>query len=215
MLRFPVLAVNESDTKHLFDNRYGTGQSTLDAIIRATNLLLAGRNFVVARLWLVRQGRRLARARHGRQRHRHRGQSRARHRGGDGWLPRHADASKLPRSATSSSPSPATINVIDGQHLERMKDGAVIANSGHFNDEINIPALETLATGGTRIVRDFVEEYTYADGRKRLPAGRRAPGQPLGGGGPPRQRDGHELRQPGAGRGVHAAQNAKTLEPKV
>ncbi len=108
VLRFPVLAVNDSDTKHLFDNRYGTGQSTIDAIIRATNVLLAGRNCRRGRLRLVRQGRRLARAGPGRQRHRHRGRPGARHRGRNGWLPRDADARGRRRSATSSSPSPAT-----------------------------------------------------------------------------------------------------------
>ena len=81
MLRFPVIAVNESDTKHFFDNRYGTGQSTIDGIIRATNILLAGRNVVVAGYGWCGKGVALARPRHGRQRHRHRGRPGARPRG--------------------------------------------------------------------------------------------------------------------------------------
>jgi adenosylhomocysteinase len=165
VLRFPVLAVNDSDTKHLFDNRYGTGQSAVDAIMRATNILLAGRNFVIIGYgWC---GRGVA--------------SRARGMGAnvivtevdpvraieavmDGFrvmpLLEAAPLGDLFLTVTGD------LNVIDQPHLEAMKDGAIIANAGHFNDEINIPALERLATGGHRAVRDFVEEYSYADGRK-------------------------------------------------
>jgi adenosylhomocysteinase len=165
VLRFPVLAVNESDTKHLFDNRYGTGQSTLDAIVRTTNLLLAGRNFVVLGYGWCGKG--VA--------------SRARGMGSnvivteinpvraieavmDGFrvMPM-LEASGIGDIFVSVT---GNINVIDGQHLERMKNGAIVCNSGHFNDEINIPALEKLATGGHRTVRDFTEEYTQADGRR-------------------------------------------------
>jgi adenosylhomocysteinase len=165
VLRFPVLAVNESDTKHLFDNRYGTGQSTVDAIIRATNLLLAGRNFVVAGYGWCGKG--VA--------------SRARGMGANVIVtevdPVRAIEAVMDGFRVMPMLEAATIgdifvtvtgdiNVIDQPHLQRMKDGAIIANSGHFNDEINIPALEALATGGHRPARDFVEEYTYADGRK-------------------------------------------------
>jgi adenosylhomocysteinase len=164
VLRFPVLAVNESDTKHLFDNRYGTGQSTVDALMRTTNILLAGRNFVVIGYgWC---GRGVA--------------SRARGMGSnvivtevdpvraieavmDGYrvmpLLEAAPIGDIFLTVTGD------LNVIDRPHLERMKDGAIIANAGHFNDEINIPALEHLATGGHQPVRDFIEQYTYADGR--------------------------------------------------
>ncbi|HEU5438981.1 MAG TPA: adenosylhomocysteinase [Ktedonobacterales bacterium] len=164
VLRFPVLAVNDSETKHFFDNRYGTGQSTVDAIIRATNLLLAGRTLVVLGYgWC---GRGVA--------------SRARGMGAnvivtevnpvraieavmDGFrvmpMAKAAEVGDIFVSVTGD------LHVIDRAHMERMKDGAVIANSGHFNDEINIPALEALATGGHRPARDFVEEYTLADGR--------------------------------------------------
>ncbi|HUY76846.1 MAG TPA: adenosylhomocysteinase [Ktedonobacterales bacterium] len=165
VLRFPVLAVNDSDTKHLFDNRYGTGQSTMDAIIRATNLLIAGRTFVVAGYGWCGKG--LA--------------SRAKGLGAnvivtevnpvralealmDGFrvMPM-VEAAPLADIVVTVT---GDLNVVDQPHLERMKPGAVIANSGHFNSEINIAALEALATGGHRPVRDFVEEYTYADGRR-------------------------------------------------
>lgn len=164
VLRFPVLAVNESDTKHLFDNRYGTGQSSVDAIIRATNVLLAGKTFVVFGYgWC---GRGLASRAHGM------GANvivcevdptRALEAVMDGYrvMPgvEAAAAGDIFVTVTGN------INVLDRQHLERMKDGALLANSGHFNDEINIPALESLSVAKRR-VRDFVDEYTYADGRK-------------------------------------------------
>jgi adenosylhomocysteinase len=162
-LEFPVLAVNEADTKHLFDNRYGTGQSTLDGIIRATNVLLAGKTVVVCGYgWC---GRGVA--------------SRARGLGAhvvvtevdsiraleavmDGYqvmpLLQAAAAGDIFITVTGD------VNVIDEAHLKVMKDGAILCNSGHFNDEINIPALERLAVGRSRI-RDFVEEFRIADGR--------------------------------------------------
>jgi adenosylhomocysteinase len=165
VLRFPVLAVNDSDTKHLFDNRYGTGQSTLDAVIRSTNRLLAGRTLVVAGYGWCGKG--VA--------------SRAKGMGAnvivtevdpvkaiealmDGFrvLPM-VDAAAIADMIITVT---GDINVLDHQHLAALKDGCIFANSGHFNDEINIPALEELATGGHRTVKDFVEEYTYADGRK-------------------------------------------------
>jgi adenosylhomocysteinase len=165
VLRFPVLAVNDSDTKHLFDNRYGTGQSTLDAVIRSTNRLLAGRTLVVAGYGWCGKG--VA--------------SRAKGMGAnvivtevdpvkaiealmDGFrvLPMVEAAAIADMIITVTG----DINVLDQPHLAALKDGCIFANSGHFNDEINIPALEALATGGHRTVKDFVEEYTYADGRK-------------------------------------------------
>ena len=165
VLRFPVLAVNDSDTKHLFDNRYGTGQSTIDAVIRATNRLLAGRNLVVAGYGWCGKG--VA--------------SRAKGLGAnvivtevdpvraiealmDGFrvMPM-VEAAQLADIIITVT---GDINVLDRAHLERLKDGAIIANSGHFNDEINIAALEALATGGHQTMRDFVEEYAYADGRR-------------------------------------------------
>jgi adenosylhomocysteinase len=164
VLRFPVLAVNESDTKHLFDNRYGTGQSTVDAIIRTTNLLLAGRNFVVLGYGWCGKG--VA--------------SRARGMGANVIVTEVNPVRAIEAAMDGFRVMPilaaaeigdifvsvtGNFHVIDGQHLERMKNGAIVSNSGHFNDEINIPALENLATGGHRIVRDFIEEYTLGNGR--------------------------------------------------
>jgi adenosylhomocysteinase len=163
-LRFPVLAVNDSETKHFFDNRYGTGQSTVGAIIRATNLLLAGRTFVVLGYgWCGKGVASRARGMGANVVVTEVNPVRALEAAMDGFrvLPM-IEAAALGDVFVSVT---GNLNVIDRPHLERMKDGAVIANSGHFNDEINIPALEQLATGGHKPARDFVEEYTYADGR--------------------------------------------------
>ncbi|MDQ2906283.1 MAG: adenosylhomocysteinase [Ktedonobacteraceae bacterium] len=163
VLRFPVLAVNESDTKHMFDNRYGTGQSSLDAIIRSTNILLAGRTFVVFGYgWC---GRGVASRAHGMGANvvvAEVDPTRALEALMDGYrvMPGVEAAAIGDIFITVTG----NVNVLDRQHFERMKDGAILANSGHFNDEINIPELEKLATNKRR-VRDFVDEYTYADGR--------------------------------------------------
>jgi adenosylhomocysteinase len=162
-LTFPVIAVNDAMTKHFFDNRYGTGQSTIDGIVRATNILLAGRTFVVAGYgWC---GRGLA--------------MRARGMGAnvivtevdpmpaleavmDGYrVMRMNDAVKIGDIFVTLT---GDINVIDIHHFEAMKDGAIVANSGHFNVEINIPGLEEMAIG-KRQVRPFVEQYELPDGR--------------------------------------------------
>ncbi len=164
VLRFPVLAVNDSDTKHMFDNRYGTGQSSLDAIIRSTNILIAGRTVVVFGYgWC---GRGVASRAHGM------GANvivcevdptRALEALMDGYrvMPGVEAAAQGDIFVTVTG----DINVLDLPHFERMKNGAILANSGHFNDEINIPELEKLATSKRR-VRDFVDEYTYPDGRQ-------------------------------------------------
>lgn len=163
-LNFPIIAVNDAMTKHFFDNRYGTGQSTLDGIIRATNVLLAGKTFVVAGYgWC---GRGLA--------------DRARGMGANVIV---TEVDPLPaleavmngfrvmpmmeaaRIGDIFCTVTGDINVLDRHHFEVMKDGAIIANSGHFNVEINIPGLEEMATG-KRIVRPFVDEYTMKDGRR-------------------------------------------------
>lgn len=163
-LTFPIIAVNDAMTKHLFDNRYGTGQSTIDGIVRSTNILLAGRNFVVAGYgWC---GRGLA--------------MRARGMGAnvivtevdplpaleavmDGFrvMPM-AEAARIGDIFVTVT---GDLNVIDRRHLEVMKDGAIVANSGHFNVEINIPAMEEMATS-KRLVRPFVEQYEFKDGRQ-------------------------------------------------
>ncbi|MFZ3070777.1 MAG: adenosylhomocysteinase [Anaerolineaceae bacterium] len=162
-LLFPIIAVNDAMTKHFFDNRYGTGQSTLDGIIRATNVLIAGKTFVVAGYgWC---GRGLA--------------NRARGMGAnvivtevdpmvaleavmDGFrvMPMMEAASQGDIFVTLTG----DINIIDRKHFEVMKDGALVANSGHFNVEINIPALEAMSVS-KRLVRPFVEAYELKDGR--------------------------------------------------
>jgi adenosylhomocysteinase len=163
-LNYPVIAVNDAMTKHFFDNRYGTGQSTVDGIVRATNILLAGKTFVVAGYgWC---GRGLA--------------NRARGMGAnivvteidplpaleavmDGF--RVMPMAEAARIGDIFCTVTGDINVIDRAHLEVMKDGALIANSGHFNVEINIPALESMASDKLQ-VRPFVQQYTLKDGRR-------------------------------------------------
>ena len=162
-LTFPIIAVNVAMTKHYFDNRYGTGQSTLDGIIRATNVLLAGKTFVVAGYgWC---GRGLA--------------SRARGMGSDVVVTEVEPLKALEAVMDGFRVMPmeeaarigdifctvtGDINVIDAHHFTLMKDGAIVANSGHFNVEINIPALKEMSTG-IKLVRPFVEEYQLKDGR--------------------------------------------------
>ena len=162
-LEFPVVAVNDAMTKHLFDNRYGTGQSTIDGIVRATNILLAGRNFVVAGYgWC---GRGLA--------------SRARGMGANVIVTEIDPLPALEAIMEGFRVMPmleaakigdifvtvtGDLNVLDRHHFEVMKDGAIVANSGHFNVEINIPALDQMSTG-KRLVRPFVEAYDLKDGR--------------------------------------------------
>jgi adenosylhomocysteinase len=163
-LRFPIVAVNEANTKHMFDNRYGTGQSTLDGVVRATNMLIAGTTVCVGGYgWC---GRGLA------MRMKGHGADvivlevdplRALEAVMDGFrvMPV-AEAAKLARLFVTAT---GDIHVLRREHFEVMQDGAVIANTGHFNVEIDIPALEQLAVK-KRSVREFVEEYTMADGRR-------------------------------------------------
>lgn len=163
-LRFPVVAVNEALTKHLFDNRYGTGQSTLDGLIRATNLLLAGRTMVVCGYgWC---GRGLASRAHGMGAHvivTEVDPTRALEALMDGY--RVMPLAEAVKSADVVITVTGDLNVVDEQHFAEMKDGCIVANSGHFNDEINIPALEGM-TRSRRIAREFVEEYLLRDGRR-------------------------------------------------
>jgi adenosylhomocysteinase len=163
-LGFPIVAVNEAKTKHLFDNRYGTGQSTIDGIIRATNVLLAGRRFVVSGYGWVGRGVAL----------RARGMGahvivteveplRALEALMDGFevmtTDRAAEVGDIFCTATGDK------HVLSRRHFERMKDGAILANTGHFNVEIEIPALRDLAVE-TRTARPFVEEFRLEDGRR-------------------------------------------------
>jgi adenosylhomocysteinase len=163
-LRYPIVAVNDALTKHMFDNRYGTGQSTMDGVIRCTNALIAGSKFVVAGFgWC---GRGLA--------------SRARGMGADVIIteidPTKAIEAVMEGYRVMSMAEAAKVgdifvtvtgnkNVLAREHFEAMKNGAVVANSGHFNVEIDIPALEKLASS-KRPTRDFVDEYVMKDGRK-------------------------------------------------
>ncbi len=163
-LKYPVIAVNDAMTKHFFDNRYGTGQSTLDGVIRATNLLLAGLKVVVAGYGWCGRGVSM----------------RAKGLGADVIVteinPTKAIEAVMDGFRVMPMNEAAKIgdvfvtvtgnkSVIAHEHFERMKDGAVVSNSGHFNVEIDIPALERLSSG-KKIARPFVEEYTMKDGRR-------------------------------------------------
>ena len=165
LLMYPIIAVNDASTKHLFDNRYGTGQSTLDGIIRATNVLISGANFVVCGYgWC---GRGVA--------------MRARGMGANVIIIEIDPLKALEAVMDGYSVMPlkeaarigdlfvtltGDINVIRKEHFLVMKDGAIVANSGHFNVELDIPALEKMSKS-KRVVREFVEEYTlYASGKR-------------------------------------------------
>jgi adenosylhomocysteinase len=164
VLKYPIIAVNDADTKHLFDNRYGTGQSTMDGILRATNVLLAGSRVVVAGYgWC---GRGIAMRARGLGAHvvvTEVDPTRALEAVMDGYevMPMAAAAAVGDVFITATGDK----GVLAQAHFEKMKDGAVLANSGHFNVEIDIPALERLSAS-RRIMRDFVEEYRMADGRR-------------------------------------------------
>jgi adenosylhomocysteinase len=163
-LGFPIVAVNEAKTKHLFDNRYGTGQSTIDGIIRATNVLLAGRRFVVCGYGWV--GRGVAMRARGMGAHvivTEVEPLRALEALMDGFevmsTDRAAEVGDIFCTATGDK------DVLVSRHFERMKDGAILANTGHFNVEIEIPALRNLAVE-TRVARPLVEEFRLEDGRR-------------------------------------------------
>jgi adenosylhomocysteinase len=164
VLSFPVIAVNDSDTKHLFDNRYGTGQSTIDGMIRATNVLLAGKTFVVGGYGYCSRG--IA--------ERAEGQGanvvvtevdpvRALEAAMDGYrvMPM-VEAAKIADFIVTAT---GDKDVIAGEHFAAMKDGCIVANSGHFNVEIDIPALEAMSVE-KREPRQFVEQYITEDGRE-------------------------------------------------
>jgi len=164
VLRYPVLAVNDAMTKHLFDNRYGTGQSTIDGIIRATNTLLAGKAVVVAGYgWCSRGIAMRARGMGAQVVVTEVDPLRALEAVMDGY--RVLPMLEAARSGEIFITSTGNIHIIDRQHMEVMRDGALLANSGHFNVEINLPALEAMAVQKMRI-RDFVDQYTLADGRR-------------------------------------------------
>ncbi len=164
-LRYPIVSVNDADTKHLFDNRFGTGQSTIDAIMRATNRLLAGRTIVVCGYGMC--GRGVA--------------SRARGMGAHVVVTEVDPTAAIEavmegyrvmpiRDAARIGDIFITLtgdtSVIRKEHIELMKNGAMLANSGHFDVEIDKPGLAELGVGGVRRIREFVDEYTFADGRR-------------------------------------------------
>jgi adenosylhomocysteinase len=165
VLEYPIVAVNDALTKHLFDNRYGTGQSTIDGVIRATNVLIAGKTAVIAGYGWCSRGIAM----------------RAKGLGANVVVTEINPLKALEAVMDGFRVMPMTeaaalgdifitstgdINVIDRHHFEVMKDGAIISNSGHFNVEINIPALEEMAEGPPRRVRPFVDEYHLPDGRR-------------------------------------------------
>jgi adenosylhomocysteinase len=168
-LRFPVVAVNDAETKHFFDNRYGTGQSTMDGLLRATNVLLAGKTFVVGGYGWCSKGIAM----------RAKGMGsnvivtevdplRALEAVMDGFrvmpMQQAAQEGHIFVSATGD------MHVLNTNHFEVMRDGAILANSGHFDIEINMAGLREMAVKVTR-VRDFLDEYTLADGRRIYVAG--------------------------------------------
>jgi adenosylhomocysteinase len=163
-LKFPIIAVNDALTKHFFDNRYGTGQSTLDGVIRATNLLLAGLKVVVAGYGWCGRGVAMRAKGHGADVIvTEVNPTKAIEAVMDGFrvMPMH-DAAKVGDVFITVT---GNKSVISHDHFEKMKDGAVISNSGHFNVEIDIPALEKLSSG-KKEARPFVDEYVMKDGRR-------------------------------------------------
>jgi adenosylhomocysteinase len=164
VLLFPVIAVNDSDTKHFFDNRYGTGQSTIDGILRATNRLIAGSKFVVCGYgWCGRGVARRAAGMGARVIVTEVDPLRALEAAMDGYfvMPLIEAAPMGDFFCTVTG----DINVIRREHYERMKDGAIVCNSGHFNVELDIGALAEMSTS-RRTVRDFLEEFSMPDGRR-------------------------------------------------
>ena len=162
-LAYPIIAVNEADTKHLFDNRYGTGQSTIDGITRATNILWAGKNVVVCGYgWCGRGVAMRADGLGAKVIVTEAEPVRALEAAMDGYqVMALAEAAPIGDIFITLT---GDINVLDRQHFQAMKDGAILANSGHFNVEINITALEKLSQSKRRI-RQHVEEYRLPDGR--------------------------------------------------
>jgi len=163
-LRYPMIAVNDTDTKHLFDNRYGTGQSTIDGILRATSVMLAGKNFVVGGYgWCARGIAMRAKGMGANVIVTEVNPLRALEAVMDGF--RVMPMLKAAKVGDIFVTSTGDISVIGGHHMEVMKSGAIMANSGHFNVEVNIPDLEEMSTGKRRL-RASLDEYQLKDGRK-------------------------------------------------
>ena len=170
LLKFPIIAVNDAETKHFFDNRYGTGQSTIDGILRATNILLAGKTVVVAGYGWCGKG--IAMRLKGMGAHvivTEINPVRALEAAMDGFMVMSMDrAAALGDLFVTAS---GNINVIDRVHFEQMKDGAIMANSGHFNSEINLKALEEMTGEGRRTLRPYVEEFVIGEGQRLIVLG--------------------------------------------
>jgi adenosylhomocysteinase len=165
-LRYPIIAVNDAGTKHLFDNRYGTGQSSLDGILRATNVLLAGKNFVVAGYGWCGRGVALRAKGHGANVIvTEIDPLKALEAAMDGF--RVMPMSEAVKEGDIFITATGQRSVIRKEHLDAMKDGAIVCNTGHFNVEIDIPALEKLAQA-KRTMRKEVEEYTLKKGGRRF-----------------------------------------------
>ena len=201
VLQFPVVAVNDASTKHMFDNRYGTGQSTIDGIIRATNVLMAGSKVVVAGYGWCGKG--VAMRAKGLGAHvivTEIDPLRALEALMDGFevmeMREAAKAGDVFVTVTGD------IHVLRKEHFERMKDGAIICNSGHFNVEIDIDAMEAMKTGKRRL-RPFLDEYTMTGRQENLPPRRRKAHQPRGRRRSSVRSHGHELCEPVSRRGVH------------
>jgi adenosylhomocysteinase len=164
VLLFPVIAVNDSDTKHLFDNRYGTGQSTIDGILRSTNRLMAGSWFVVCGYgWCGRGLAMRAKGMAARVIVTEVDPLRALEAAMDGYVV--MPLSEAARVGDFFCTVTGDKSVVRKEHFDSMKDGAIVCNSGHFNVEIDIPALEGMAVS-RRTMRDYVEEFTMPDGRR-------------------------------------------------
>src|SRR3954463_15009485 len=158
LLRFPVIAVNDAETKHFFDNRYGTGQSTIDGILRATNILLAGKTIVVAGYgWCGKGIAMRARGMGARVIVTEINPVRALEAAMDGFVVTTMDHAAAVGDIFVTATG--NVNVVDRNHFDQMKYGAIMANSGHFNAEINIGALEEMSGEGRRTLRPFVEEF--------------------------------------------------------
>src|SRR5215213_9327744 len=170
VLKFPIIAVNDADTKHFFDNRYGTGQSTIDGILRATNILIAGKVCVVAGYgWCGKGIAMRLRGMGGRVIVTEIDPVKALEAAMDGFavvtMEEAAPQADLIVTATGN------VNVVDRAHFEKMKDGAIMANSGHFDAEVNLSALEEMSGEGRRTLRPFVEEYKLAADQRLIVLG--------------------------------------------
>jgi len=164
VLKYPIVAVNDANTKHMFDNRYGTGQSTIDGIIRATNVLLAGQNVVIAGYGWCGKG--VAQRARGLGAHvivTEVDPLKAIEAVMDGFAVKTMD--EAAKTGNVFVTVTGNKNVLAKHHFDSMRSGAIVCNSGHFNVEIDIPALEAMS-GKRRIIRDFVEEFSTKDGRK-------------------------------------------------